>query len=338
MPLDFPTSPAMNDIYTYNGSSWQWNGSAWNGVQQQTGILSSTVWAKQSLLIPKRGFGLNSGYNATTDQRRTKAGTIPMLKHNMERDLGEFAIGGWTPTQISTSLWLDASDASTITLNATTVSQWNDKSGNGRNVSQANSSLQPLYTLNGLNGLNIADFDGADDVLNGLAISNFVTNNSYSAFVVGLARTIATNDGDGYANEAFCGDAGGYIAMYLRSSNLIGAYNWDGANKVATNAYTPNTVVIGYSELSSGSIRIRTNGGSETATVSSNTASLAGAIQIGRNFNSNTFCLDGKIAEVIFTNAALSTTNRQLIEGYLAWKWGLTSSLPNDHPYKNAAP
>ena len=290
------------------------------------------------MVLVVRRWRLNSGYNATTDQRRTKAGTIPMLKHNMERDLGLFALGDWTPAQISTSLWLDASDASTITLNATTVSQWNDKSGNGRNVSQANSALQPFYTLNGLNGLNIADFDGADDVLNGLAVSNFVTNNSYSAFVVGLARTIATNDENGYFNEAFYGDAGGYMAMYLRSSNLIGAYNWDGANKVATNAYTPNTVVIGYSELSSGSIRIRTNGGSETATVSSNTANLTFAIQIGRNFNSNTFCLDGKIAEVIFTNAALSTTNRQLIEGYLAHKWGLASSLPNDHPYKTAAP
>ena len=338
MPIQFPSSPALNQEYTYEGKVWAWDGSSWVGVRQQTGILSSNIWAKQSLLIPKRGFGLNSGYNATTDQRRTKAGTIPMSKHNMERNLGLFTPVFWTPTQISTSLWLDASDASTITLNGTTISQWNDKSGNSRNVSQANSALQPLYTLGGLNSLNIADFDGANDVLNGLAVSNFVTNNSYSAFVVGLARTIATNDGSGYFNEAFYGDAGGYIAMYLRSSNLIGAYNWDGANKVATNAYTPNTVVIGYSELSSGSIRIRTNGGSETATVSSNTASLSGAIQIGRNYNSDTFCLDGKIAEVIFTNAALSTTNRQLIEGYLAWKWGLASSLPNDHPYKNAAP
>ena len=290
------------------------------------------------MVLIMRKWRLNSGYSATTDQRRTKAGTIPMLKHGIERDLGEFVVDNWRPTQIPTSLWLDASDASTIILNATTVSQWNDKSGNGRSVSQSNSSLQPLYTLNGLNGLNIADFDGADDVLNGLPMSNFVTNNSYSAFVVGLARTIATNDGNGYPNEAFYGDAGGYMAMYLRSSNLIGAYNWDGANKVATNAYTPNTVVIGYSELSSGSIRIRTNGGSETATVSSNVAALTHAIQIGRNFNSNTLCLDGKIAEVIFTNTALSTTNRQLIEGYLAWKWGLQASLPNDHPYKNAAP
>jgi hypothetical protein len=285
-----------------------------------------------------RRWRLNSGYCGNTDQRRTKAGTIPTLKHYIERDLGEFGVPIWTPAQISTSLWLDAADASTITLNSTTVSRWNDKSGNGRNVSQANSALQPLYTLGGLNGLNIADFDGANDVLNGDAVSNFFTTNSYSAFVVGLARTIGTNDVNGYLNEGFYGDGGGYVAMYLRSSNLIGAYNWDGANKVATNAYTPNTFVIGYSELSSGSIRIRTNGGNETATVSSNNQSLASAIQIGRNYNSDTLCLDGKISEIIFTNAALSNTNRQLIEGYLAHKWGLTSSLPIDHPYKNYAP
>ena len=37
-----------------------------------------------------RRWRLNSGYCGNTDQRRTKAGTIPMLKHNIERDLGGF--------------------------------------------------------------------------------------------------------------------------------------------------------------------------------------------------------------------------------------------------------
>ena len=30
--------------------------------------------------------------------------------------------------------------------------------------------------------------------------------------------------------------------------------------------------------------------------------------------------------------------DRQQLEGYLAWKWGLEANLPVDHPYKNAAP
>jgi hypothetical protein len=51
----------------------------------------------------------------------------------------------WTPAQLPTALWMDANDANTITLNGTTVSQWSDKSGNSRNVSQATAVSQPLY-------------------------------------------------------------------------------------------------------------------------------------------------------------------------------------------------
>ena len=29
MPLDFPTSPSVNDIYTANGKSWLWDGVSW---------------------------------------------------------------------------------------------------------------------------------------------------------------------------------------------------------------------------------------------------------------------------------------------------------------------
>ena len=32
------------------------------------------------------------------------------------------------------------------------------------------------------------------------------------------------------------------------------------------------------------------------------------------------------------------TTDRQLVEGYLAWRWGLEGNLPAGHPYKSAAP
>jgi uncharacterized repeat protein (TIGR02543 family) len=47
---------------------------------------------------------------------------------------------------------------------------------------------------------------------------------------------------------------------------------------------------------------------------------------------------DGPIAEVIVFPNALSTSERQKLEGYLAHKWGLTSNLPVGHPYKTFAP
>ena len=60
------------------------------------------------------------------------------------------------------TLWLDATDTSTITLNAGNVSQWRDKSGNGRHASQGTASAQPLYQPSGLNGRPTIRSDGGD--------------------------------------------------------------------------------------------------------------------------------------------------------------------------------
>lgn len=60
----------------------------------------------------------------------------------------------WTPALLGASLalWLDADDASTITLNGSNVSQWDDKSGNNRHASQATAANQPAYLTTGFNG------------------------------------------------------------------------------------------------------------------------------------------------------------------------------------------
>jgi hypothetical protein len=42
--------------------------------------------------------------------------------------------------------------------------------------------------------------------------------------------------------------------------------------------------------------------------------------------------LDGAVGELLLFSTALTTTQRQQIESYLAQKWGLTSSLPAGHP------
>lgn len=67
-------------------------------------------------------------------------------------------------------------------------------------------------------------------------------------------------------------------------------------------------------------------------------------LDIGFNPDGNNTA--GEIAEVILLNYAPTSTERQQIEGYLAWKWGVSGSsitdlvgnLPSGHPYKSAAP
>jgi len=49
-------------------------------------------------------------------------------------------------------------------------------------------------------------------------------------------------------------------------------------------------------------------------------------------------CIYGYIFEVMVVNTNLSTANRQILEGYLAWKWGRQSLLVAGHPYLSASP
>ena len=62
----------------------------------------------------------------------------------------------------------------------------------------------------------------------------------------------------------------------------------------------------------------------------------AALMAIGNDNSGNK--IDGVVGEVVFGNAALSDSDRERIEGYLAHKWGLQGNLPIGHPYENAAP
>jgi len=44
------------------------------------------------------------------------------------------------------------------------------------------------------------------------------------------------------------------------------------------------------------------------------------------------------IHEFLCFSDYFTDSQRQLVEGYLAWKWGLQSQLPRGHPYINARP
>jgi len=63
-----------------------------------------------------------------------------------------------------------------------------------------------------------------------------------------------------------------------------------------------------------------------------------GVVTIGQSRNNNGHTVEGMIGEVLVFARVLSDTDRQLVEGYLAWKWGLEGDLPSGHPYKSAAP
>lgn len=46
MPINFPTSPASQEIYSFGGYSWQWDGTSWVSIGQ------TTVEMTKSLTLP----------------------------------------------------------------------------------------------------------------------------------------------------------------------------------------------------------------------------------------------------------------------------------------------
>lgn len=259
----------------------------------------------------------------------------------------------WSPLALGSALalWLDAADASTITLNGGNVSQWNDKSGNGRNATQAIASLQPAYTALGIGGkpsLTFAPEGGsASDRLN---VTFTLTENNITAFALarkpsssedskhryGRVLSLRNTSGTDYSNT------NGWIPAFMAQSNAFGGvnapsivnYRNDAVISVQPMVY--NTPYIIGSTLSGSTGTMRVNGNQTSGTTSA-TAVNINQMLIGASSEGVDSEMYGDIAEVILT-LALSLADQQRIEGYLAWKWGLEANLPANHPYKNSPP
>lgn len=234
----------------------------------------------------------------------------------------------WTPSQITTALWLDASDSATVAI-GTGVSQWSDKSGNARHATQGTAASQPSYLSNQLNGKNAIRFT-TDDFLN--FTGSFLTSSYYL-----IAGVVARNSNK--SNNFILGGTGG------NGDNLhIGWVNdttfthrqWFNDYDTTVAAYSSEQFFIFVCYRFSTGAGVTwingTQGGSN-----SNTLTLTGypGSAIGR-MSSNYF--EGKVAELIMVtdNARLNTTAKDIIEGYLAYKW--INNLPSTHPYKNSPP
>ena len=231
----------------------------------------------------------------------------------------------WTPAEITTALWLDAADASTITESGGVVSQWDDKSGNEKHAIQSSSALRPSYNSNKV------IFDGTELMQ---LPSELATLNSVSLFVVGrYAASVGANNylifatGSG-ADERFYN---GQVDVDLTEFK----WNIEDLADIDTITFSTSTAILG---LTHGS-NIATpyyNGAALTTASRSKTVTLAnwflGAV------NASTPRLDGELQEVILLNSVPPTSTRQKLEGYLAHKWGLTANLPAGHPYKIVGP
>ena len=238
----------------------------------------------------------------------------------------------WDPSLISTALWLDAADASTITESGGAVSQWDDKSGNGNHVAQSTSTLRPVVASNVLNSKPVIRFDGSNDRLQ-TAAALFATP------IFGIYAVIANRDPSGesaWAGQYLAGDSGRTL-IYQNGINTRLAASFDGGGGITYNGTANSSFhLFGYEKnLNNGTLYYETvNVGtsSSLSTAISNTSWKIGEPSAGSGGLTFAAALDA--AEIVILSAPALTSDRQKIEGYLAHKWGLTANLPNDHPYR----
>lgn len=236
---------------------------------------------------------------------------------------GGGARGPWTPARISTALWLDAADSSTITLNGSNVSQWNDKSGNGRNVSQATAASQPTYSATGWESSKPAIVYNDKILENTTATFKLI---SRSLFIVVRETTRGTFAGI-FTVKPASGTDYDQTTGYVVTTGQIGTSNIEIAGSTGI-SYRPaipvNEASFGiYGEVKQAGLGNLFRNGTLQATDNSFVefnADSAGGFRVGSRYIG--YGLTGNIAEVIYLESTASTELRQLIEGYLAWKWG----------------
>ena len=251
----------------------------------------------------------------------------------------------WTPDLLRPALWLDAADQSTITV-ATGVSEWRDKSGNNRHFTQSVAASQPAYNRDGINGLASIRFDGTAKALQRTPEA-WAFQYPVTAFIV--FRAAAFNGGYNALFEFYtiAGQAtagwGDLINPSSRSAiyatNTAGSQNnYDGTGGLT---YVTNRTYIFTGTHQNNSLAGFQNSrpdGSNSGTYTLRTNLGTSPLSIGSSpiFSRYT---NWQIGEVIITNnAALSTSDRLEVEGYLAWKWGIAADVVTSSPFVNRPP
>lgn len=225
--------------------------------------------------------------------------------------------GGFDPASISgLQLWLDGSDASTITQSGGAISQWNDKSGNANHATQSGVG-KPTVVSAAQNGLNGVGFDSASAQFFNLASLIDLSSTGYTCIAV-----LKVYDGAYAFGAAYSASVGDISVSLLWVAG-------EGIFSTGTNSYAASVAEISLlvqqvsvdNDGTNGSIFY--NGSDVTDNESGYSEySVMKFDLLGKAvIYSSSFYSGAMICEYLLYSGVLSNTNRQLVEAYLKTKW-----------------
>jgi len=226
----------------------------------------------------------------------------------------------WLPSDLATLVFWVKADAITGLANNDLISTWTDLSGAGNDATAAGAA-RPIYKTAILNGLAVARFNFSQRI----ATSNFARTQPTTIFMVGKQTNSAVRammDSAGTANAGEFEERNS-TTLWLRAGSQIALTVTDMANYA---------VVVGVCNGASSLLSYNGTTGTGNAGSTQGAGVTLGSIA-GGGYN-----MEGDIAEAGAFAAGLATAERQKLEGYLAWKYGLQASLAAGHPYLAAPP
>jgi hypothetical protein len=243
-----------------------------------------------------------TGSTATLSGKITSIGTGSILPEILK------------PDEISgLELWLDASELTSA------GSSWADKSGKENNAAKTGS---PSVSTNAQNGLSVMNFTG-----NGQRYKFNMLSNIRTVFWV------ICQDSSVFGSNEF---------RYLLNDSTKHPHWHNSSNDKfwSSNTWTSTYIKSGVTRLNGTVIDgVTTSVPSSLSIVSLRTTDSVDADNFGYDRHITSRQWIGKLGELVIFNSPLTDDQTIKIEGYLARKWGLTASLPSNHPtqQKNGA-
>lgn len=254
----------------------------------------------------------------------------------------------WTPASLASLYGWYKADSPLNTLTGSNFNTLKDLSGNSHDAAV---SGVPLTKVTGIIGgrdiiRSTTAGNGIAELANSLGFLNGKSGASLGMMTL-PTYTGSSNLGHIFATETPSSTFARFYVRYpgptaLRPSILGRRLDADSLQTVtATSNVTGATALIANVNYAGATAELRANGTS----VASSTFQTAGNVSAtNANTNATMFAINsgggygGDTGEVVICNAALSASDAQKLEGYLAWQWSQQGSLPAGHPYKSAPP
>lgn len=257
----------------------------------------------------------------------------------------------WTPNRVKAAVigWWDAQDAPSVTQSSGAVSSWASKSGNYA-LSQPAAAARPTWTQTAFpGGLPGVSFDGA--AVDGDMLSSATGPFDNDAWLfMAVSKGVQTDDASVATRTMIRTAIGGVIARILgfRPTTDAGlgylriAGSGTGSATGEQQGFFSGPHVV-WANLAAANLQTRFDGNAGGTVGAVGTDPISVFEIGGSSAGPAAERFAGVFGEIMIVDKGLlpsggSASERQLFEGYLAWKWGLQASLPSNHPYRNTRP